>query len=304
MKKLLLGNRMESSAIALGCMRISGMDIKDAEKLILTAVENGVMLFDHADIYGGGKSEQVFGEVLRRNPGLRSKIQIQGKVGICKGYYDSSREHILEAVDGCLSRLGVDQLDTLLIHRPDALMDPEEVASAVRTLKDTGKIRLFGVSNHTAGQMALLKRYLPGEVAINQMQFSVAHTPMIDAGINANVHSAHAVDKDGATLDFCRLNDITIQAWSPFQYGMFEGVFIGSDKYPELNKALNEIAEAKSVSPSAVAVAWIMRHPARIQTIVGTTNPQRLTDICAASSISLNHEEWYRLYLSAGNPLP
>lgn len=304
MKKLLLGKRMESSAIALGCMRISNMETKDAEKLIMTALENGVQLFDHADIYGDGKSELIFGEVLRRNPGIRQNMQIQGKVGICKGYYDASKEHIIEAVEGSLTRLGVEQLDSLLLHRPDALTDPEEVASAVRTLKDAGKIRLFGVSNHNAGQISLLKRYLPGEIAINQMQFSLAHTPMVDAGMNVNMNSEHAVVKDGGTLDFCRLNDITIQAWSPFQHGMFEGVFLKSDKYPELNRVIDELAEKKSVAPSAIAVAWIMRHPAQIQTIVGTTNPDRLSDICAASSISISREEWYRLYLAAGNPLP
>lgn len=304
MKKLLLGKRMSSSAIALGCMRIASMDVKDAERLIMTAVDNGIELFDHADIYGGGKSEAIFGEILRRNPLLRAKMQIQTKCGICKGYYDASREHIIEAVEGSLARLGVEQLDALLLHRPDALTEPEEVAAAVRALKDAGKIRIFGVSNHNAGQIALLRRYIPGEIAINQMQFSVAHTPMVDAGINVNVHSAHATVKDGGTLDFCRLNDITIQAWSPFQYGMFEGVFLKSEKYPELNRVLEELAQKKSVTPAAVAVAWIMRHPAGIQTIVGTTNPERLKDICEASNISLSRQEWYQLYLSAGNPLP
>lgn len=304
MKRLLIGRRMESSAIALGCMRISKMSGTGADRLINTAVDLGIQLFDHADIYGGGESERVFGGVLKRNPGLRSKIQIQGKCGIRSGMYDSSKEHIMEAVDGILTRLGVEQLDTLLIHRPDALMEPEEIADAVRALKDAGKIRLFGVSNHTAGQMALLSRYLPGEIAIDQMQFSLAHTPMVDAGMNANMHTNHAVDLDGGTLDYCRLRDITIQAWSPLQYGMFKGVFLGSPEYPELNKVINEMAEAKGVAPSAIAVAWIMRHPAGIQTIVGTTSADRLTEMCAASDISISREEWYRLYLAAGNPLP
>lgn len=304
MKQLLLGNGIKTGAIALGCMRIARMEDAAAEKLVFTALENGIDLFDHADIYGGGESEAVFGRVLARNPGLREKMVVQGKVGICKGYYDASREHIVKAVEGSLRRLGVEYLDTLLLHRPDALMEPEEVAAAVRELKDAGKIRVFGVSNENAAQIALLSRYLPGEVAIDQLQFSLAHTPIIDAGVNVNMHSDHAVVREGGVLDFCRLHEITIQAWSPFQYGMFEGVFIGSPKYPELNKALDELAAEKGVIPSAIAVAWILRHPARIQAIVGTTKPVRLAEIAKAYDTPITRQEWYRLYLAAGNPLP
>ncbi|MGI6240151.1 MAG: aldo/keto reductase, partial [Christensenellales bacterium] len=301
---LLLGNRLKSAPIALGCMRIARMDDAHAERLIRTALDCGIDLFDHADIYGGGESERVFARVLKRNPGIRESMLIQGKVGIRKGFYDASKAHILSAVEGSLKRLGVEWLDTLLLHRPDALMDPEEVAAAVRELKDSGKIRLFGVSNHNAGQIALLSRYLPGEIAINQMQFSLAHTPMIDAGVNVNMQTPHAVVREGGTLDFCRLHDITIQAWSPFQYGMIEGSFLGSDKHPALNEALDALAAEKGVSPAAVAVAWIMRHPAGIQTIVGTTNPDRLVGLCKASDITISREEWYQLYRAAGNPLP
>lgn len=304
MDKLRLGNRIRTGAIALGCMRIARMERKAAEKLVFTALDHGIDLFDHADIYGGGESEVVFGRVLADNPGLRDKMAVQGKVGICKGYYDASKEHIIEAVEGSLKRLGVDYLDTLLLHRPDALMEPEEVAGAVRALKDAGKIRVFGVSNENAAQIALLSRYLPGEIAINQLQFSLAHTPLIDAGVNVNMHTDHAVVRAGGTLDFCRLHEITIQAWSPFQYGMFEGVFIGSEKYPELNKVLDELAAEKGVTPSAIAIAWILRHPARIQAIVGTTNPTRVADISKAYDISISRQQWYRLYLAAGNPLP
>ncbi len=304
MDKLRLGITVRTGAIALGCMRIARMEDAAAEKLIYTALENGIDLFDHADIYGGGESEAVFGRVLAKNPGLREKMVVQGKVGICKGYYDASKEHIIEAVEGSLRRLGVEYLDTLLLHRPDALMEPEEVAGAVRALKDAGKIRVFGVSNENAAQIALLSRYLPGEVAINQLQFSLAHTPIVDAGVNVNMHSAHAVVREGGVLDFCRLYGITIQAWSPFQYGMFEGVFIGSEKYPALNKALDELAEEKGVTPSAIAIAWILRHPARMQAIVGTTKPDRLVEIAKAYETPITRQEWYRLYLAAGNPLP
>lgn len=305
MKKITLGRTpLQSAPIALGCMRMASLDVREAERVVNTALEQGIDLFDHADIYGGGRSEEIFGEVLARNPGMRERMLVQGKCGICKGYYDASKEHILEAVDGILGRLKVEYLDTLLLHRPDALMEPEEVAEAVARLKAAGKIRHFGVSNQNAEQMQLLNRWLDEPVAIDQLQFSLAHSGMVDAGVNVNVHSDHAVVRDGSVLDFCRLNDVTIQAWSPFQFGMFKGVFIGSPLYPELNAALTEIAQAHSVTESAIAVAWILRHPARIQTILGSMNPGRIREISAALSITLTRPEWYRLYRSVPHPLP
>ena len=229
---------------------------------------------------------------------------LQSKCGICRDHYDASKEHILEAAHGILRRLGVDHLDSLLLHRPDALMEPDEVAEAFETLHRTGKVRYFGVSNENSGQLALLERAMPGKIIINQLQFGVAHTGMVDAGMNVNIHSDHAVVRDGAVLDYCRLHDITIQAWSPFQYGMFEGVFLGCEKYAKLNEELRKVAEAHGVSDSAIAVAWILRHPAGIQTIIGSMNPQRIADIARAQDVALTRQEWYRLYLAAGNPLP
>ena len=305
MEKLLLGNALPASPIALGCMRMAGMDDAAAEQVIFTALENGIDFFDHADIYGGGESEKIFGRVLKNNPGLREKIVLQSKCGICRGYYDASKEHILEAADGILKRLGVDYLDALLLHRPDALMEPEEVADAFETLHRAGKVRYFGVSNHNAAQMELLSAYMQQKLIINQLQFSMAHTGLVDAGVNVNIHSDHAVVRDGGVLDYCRLNDITIQAWSPFQYGMFKGVFLGNNElYPELNAEVQKIAEEKGVTDSAIAVAWIMRHPAKIQTIIGSMNAKRIADIAKAQDIALTRQEWYRLYLAAGNPLP
>lgn len=303
MNKVLLGGRLEASSVALGCMRMS-KGVQAADTIVRTALDNGINFFDHADIYGGGESERVFGEVLRQDPSLRDKMLLQSKCGICSGYYDASKEHILEAADGILSRLGVDYLDTLLLHRPDALMDPQEVAEAFYTLRKAGKVRYFGVSNENAAQIRLLSKWLPGEILVNQLQFSLAHTLIVDEGINVNVHSEHAIDRDGATLDYCRLHDISIQAWSPFQYGMFEGVFLTSPKYEALNRVVAEIAAEKGVTDSAIAVAWILRHPAQIQTIVGTMNPVRLQEIARAMDIELTRQEWYRLYLAAGNPLP
>ena len=303
---------VDLSVLSLGTVQlglnygISNADGKPSQQtanaILDCAMARGINTLDTAGAYGD--SEVVIGSWLRTVERSKRPFIVTKAANLDHSSLDALRRDLQNKVRSSKERLGVEQLDSLLLHRPDALTDPEEVASAVRTLKDAGKIRLFGVSNHNAGQISLLKRYLPGEIAINQMQFSLAHTPMVDAGMNVNMHSEHAVVKDGGTLDFCRLNDITIQAWSPFQHGMFEGVFLKSDKYPELNRVIDELAEKKSVAPSAIAVAWIMRHPAQIQTIVGTTNPDRLSDICAASSISISREEWYMLYLAAGNPLP
>ena len=305
MKKIALGSTvLRSAPIAFGCMRMAGLEVEKAERIVNLAVEQGIDLFDHADIYGGGESERLFAKVLKRNPGLRDRMLVQSKCGICKGYYDASKEHILEAVDGILSRLELDSIDILLLHRPDALMEPEEVAEAFGELERTGKVRYFGVSNENAAQMALLQKYMPQKIVINQLQFGMAHTGMVDAGVNVNIHSDHAVVRDGGVLDYCRLNDVTIQAWSPFQYGMFEGVFLGCEKYKTLNEEIAKIAAEKGMTDSAVAVAWIMRHPAHIQTIVGTMNEKRLADICKAFDVELTRQEWYRLYLAAGNPLP
>ena len=304
MKQIKIGNAFETSAIGLGVMRIAALDVTAAEAAVCAAVDSGITFIDHADIYGGGQSEAIFGEVLRRNPGLRGRIALQDKCGICKGYYDASRAHILEAVDGSLKRLGVDYLDTLLLHRPDALMEPEEVAEAFSRLQQSGKVRFFGVSNENAAQIELLSRWMPGRILINQLQFSVAHTILVDEGMNVNIHSAHASVMSGGVLDYCRLKGITIQAWSPFQYGMFEGTFIGSDRYPELNAALKDLAGQYGVTDGAIAIAWILRHPAGIQALVGSMNPRRIRDIAAAGDICLTRQEWYRLYLAAGNPLP
>lgn len=304
LQRIQLGKVVESGAIALGCMRMADVEIGDAEALVKTAFDQGIDLFDHADIYGEGASEVVFGQVLKRNPGLRDKLLIQGKCSIRQGFYDASADHILRSVDLSLQRLGVEKLDLLLLHRPDTLIEPEEVAEAFTTLQRTGKVSYFGVSNYNSGQIALLQKYVEQKLIVNQLQFSLAHTPLIDSGINVNVHSNHASDLAGQTLEYCRLHDITIQAWSPLQYGMFAGVFLGSPKYEELNQEIQVLADQYSVPNSAIAIAWIMRHPANMQTIVGTTNRERLRDICAASRVRLTREEWYRLYLAAGNPLP
>lgn len=304
MKMLSAGGTLKVPAIALGCMRISGLSLEQADELVQTAMETGITFFDHADIYGGGKSEELFGQVLRRHPSLRSHMQIQSKCGICDGYFDFSKAHILEAVEGSLRRLGTDYLDVLLLHRPDTLMEPEEVADAFDTLEAQGKVRHFGVSNQNPGQMELLRRAVRQPLLFNQLQFGPAHTGMIDSGLNVNMTNPPSVMHDGGLLEYCRLHDVTIQPWSPFQFGFFGGVYLGNPDYPELNNKLSELAQAKGVSPAALAIAWILRHPAGMQPIVGTTNAGRLREIAAAADVVLTRPEWYAIYRAAGNVLP
>jgi len=295
---------VEVPRIALGCMRMEERSAAEVQKLIEVSMDSGINFFDHADIYGGGRSEEIFAEAFKAAGMSRDKVFLQSKCGIRYGMFDFSREHILSSVDGILSRLQTDYLDVLLLHRPDTLMEPEEVALAFSSLKESGKVRLFGVSNMNPGQMELLQRALPMKIAANQLQLSLTNTGMIDSGFNVNMTVGGAFVKDGGVLEYCRLNDITIQPWSPFQYGFFEGVFIGSKKYPELNAELERVAGAHGVTVSAIAVSWLLRHPAGMQPVVGTTNPQRLKDIYRGADFNLSREEWYSLYLSAGNQLP
>lgn len=305
MKTITLNNtNLSIPEIGMGCMRIVELENADAVKSwVDTVLENGINFFDHADIYGKGRCEELFGKVL--TPSLREKIILQSKCSIRPGIaFDFSKEHILNSVDGILKRLNTEYLDVLLLHRPDALMEPEEVADAFRILKENGKVRHFGVSNQTPMQMELLSKYCDEPLLINQLQLSIAHCPMINSGINANMYNDSGINRDGGVLEYCRLKDITIQAWSPFQYGMFEGVFLGNEKFAELNKVIDNLAEKYNVTNSAIAVAWILRHPAGIQTIVGTTNKDRIAQISKASEIRLTREEWYALYMAAGNKLP
>ena len=305
MKTITLNNtNLSIPEIGMGCMRIVELENADAVKgWVDTALEHGINFFDHADIYGKGRCEELFGQVL--TPSLREKIILQSKCSIRPGIaFDFSKEHILNSVDGILKRLNTEYLDILLLHRPDTLMEPEEVADAFRILKDNGKVRHFGVSNQTPMQMELLSKYCDEPLLINQLQLSIAHCPMINSGINANMYNDSGINRDGGVLEYCRLKDITIQAWSPFQYGMFEGIFLGNEKFAELNKVIDNLAEKYNVTNSAIAVAWILRHPAGIQTIVGTTNKDRIAQISKASEIRLTREEWYALYMAAGNKLP
>ena len=295
---------LDASEIALGCMRIASLSNQDIATLIHTALDAGITFFDHADVYGGGKSEEKFAEALDMTPRLRDTMILQTKVGIRKGSFDFSKEHILEAVEGSLNRLRTDHLDVLLLHRPDALVEPEEVAEAFTILHDSGKVKYFGVSNQNPMQIELLTKFVKQPLSINQLQLSITNTGMIDAGINVNMKIDSSIVRDGSILDYCRLKEITIQPWSPFQYGFFEGVFLDNDKFPELNAQINTIAASRGVTNTAIAIAWLLRHPARMQPILGTTNPTRVKDACKASDVKLTRQEWYAIYLAAGNKLP
>jgi predicted oxidoreductase len=287
-------------------MHLSELDKEGAKKLIDTALEAGINFFDHANVYGGGKCETLFAEAVGMNSSVREKFILQSKCGIRKGnfsYYDFSKAHILEAVDDILTRLHTEYLDVLLLHRPDALMEPEEVAAAFDTLEKAGKVRHFGVSNQNPMQIDLLKKCVKQPIVANQMQFSIVHTPMLNADMLSNTFFDCSISRDGAgTLNYCHLHDITIQAWSPFQIRFFEGVFLGDTKnYPELNKIIDRLADKYNVPKEAIAVAWITRHPANMQVILGTTKPQRLIDSCKGSELAITKEEWYELYIAAGN---
>jgi len=295
---------LDASEIALGCMRISSMSTQDIATLIHTALDEGITFFDHADVYGGGASEEKFAEALAMTPRLRDTMILQTKVGIRQGSFDFSKEHILEAVEGSLKRLRTDHLDVVLLHRPDALVEPEDVAEAFTILQDSGKVTYFGVSNQNPMQIELLTKFVKQPIIINQLQLSITNTSMIDTGINVNMESDASIDRDGSILDYCRLKDITIQPWSPFQYGFFEGVFLDNDTFPELNAQINAVAASRGVTNTAIAIAWLLRHPARMQPIIGTTNPTRVKDACKASDVKLTRQEWYDIYLAAGNKLP
>ena len=303
MKAINIGN-MNASAISLGCMRMSGLDEKRVDAIMDAALSNEINYFDHADIYGGGNSEKLFGDYLKRHKGVRDKIYIQTKCAIHDGQFDFSKEHIISSVEGSLSRLGVDYVDALLLHRPDTLMEPDEVAEAFDILYSSGKVRNFGVSNHNLMQIELLKTAVKQPLVANQLQLSITEAGMITSGMNVNMKNSDSIMHDGGILEYSRIKNMTIQAWSPFQHGFFGGTFIDNDDFPTLNAKLDEIAEKYGITKTGVAAAWILRHPANIQLIAGTMSPKRLSEICQAADVVLTRSEWYEIYRSAGHSLP
>lgn len=308
MRYIKFGERQkEVSEVVLGLMRISEMTVDQVEELIESALAVGINAFDIADCYGHGKCEQILGEVLKRRPDLREKMWIQSKCGIRMEeftYFDFSKEHILEAVDGILERLNVDYIDSLLLHRPDALMEPAEIAEAFDLLKAQGKVIDFGVSNQNPMMMSLIQKDVKQPLVANQLQLSAAFTPSFDAGFHVNMKQNAGIVRDSSIFEYCRLHDVVIQAWSVLQFDYFGGVFLGSEKYPELNQVLNRLAEKYHVSPSAIAIAWVLRYPAKMQAVIGTTKKARVAEAAKAAEIQLTRKEWYEIYLAAGNDLP
>ena len=309
MKTLTLQHsNVEVPNIILGLMRIEPLSDPEIRALVGAAIETGITFFDHADVYGTGTHgcERRFGDAVALSAADRAAVTIQSKVGIRSGFWDYSREHILRSVDESLEALQTDYLDLLLLHRPDALVEPEEVAAAFDMLHSAGKVRQFGVSNHTPGQIELLAASLNQPLVVNQVQLSITHAPLIAAGVSANMAGLdQSIDRDNGILDYCRLKGITIQAWSPFQKGFFDGVFLGDrENYAELNDVIDDLARTYGVPPAAIAVAWITRHPANMQVVLGTTNIDRMRDSAAGSDVPLTRPEWYRLFTAAGHVLP
>lgn len=295
-------------AIVQGCMRMPALSVDEAAKVIRTSYDLGVNYFDHATCYGeNGAAETRFGEAFAKTGLRREDVVLQSKCGLCfeRNEFDWTKENILFSVEGSLKRLKTEYLDVLLLHRPDVLFEPEEVAAAFDQLETEGKVRYFGVSNLVPMQIELLKKYVKQPLIFNQVQLSLDQSQLIDQALYMNNKSTDfSINRDGNLLDYCRLHDITIQAWSPLQFGMFKGTFIDHPDFPELNKVLAKIGEREGVSKTAVALAWILRHPAKMQVIIGTMNPEHIVSACDASKVQLSHHDWYELYLAAGKYLP
>ncbi|GAX08495.1 aldo/keto reductase [Secundilactobacillus silagincola] len=317
MKNVALGNtNLQASAVALGIMRMVSLNVDDAAKVLDTVTDKGVNFIDSADIYGGGKSEEIFGQALKQSGVKREDLIIQSKGGIVLDpkrshgdlvfgqRYDFSKQHLIEAVDGILKRMGIDYLDFFLLHRPDALMEPDQIAAAFDELQAAGKVRHFGLSNCNPMQVELIQSAISQKLMVNQLQFGVMHTGPIDFGLHVNMSDDRSVNHDGEIIEYSRLHNMTIQAWSPYQYGMFEGPFIDNPKFPELNKKLQELADAKGVTKNAIATAWILRHPANMQVILGSMNQDHLKESIAGADVELTKQEWYDVYFAAGNTLP
>ncbi|EGP68515.1 aldo/keto reductase [Streptococcus mitis] len=297
----------ELSEIVLGMMRIKDKSVKEVEELVETALSVGINAFDLADIYGRGRCEELLGLVLKNRPDLREKMWIQSKCGIRIEeftYFDFSKDYIIKSVDGILQRLKIDHLDSLLLHRPDALMESDQVAEAFDLLYKQGKVRNFGVSNQNPMMMELLKKDVKQPLAVNQLQLSAAFTPGFESGFHVNMEDSQAAMRDGSIFEYCKLHDVVIQAWSVLQFGYFRGNFVGNEKFQALNQVLERLAIKYGVTSSTIAISWILRYPAKMQAVVGTTNPKHLIEASQATNFNLTRKEWYEIYLAAGNNLP
>lgn len=292
------------STIGIGCMRIANMSTQQADTFFRTGLDAGINFIDEADIYGGGKSEEVLGSVLQSDPQLRDQLFIQSKCGICEGYFDFSKEHILNSVDGILTRLKTDHLDSLLLHRPDVLMDVNEVSEAFDILYKQGKVLSFGVSNMSSGHISYLQKNISQKLTVNQLQVSCVHTPIIDGLFHEDMLDESSIKHDSNILPYMQTNNIGLQVWSPLQKGYFEGVFLKDERYKKLNDLLTEIGKEYNVTADTIAYAWLLRIPCQTQVIVGTTKPERLVSAAQATDITLTRKQWYNIYTASGKILP
>lgn len=304
------GTDIVAPNVILGLMRIQDKTDDEVRELVRTARDAGTTFVDHAAVYGDAKHgcETRFAEALDLTPSQRDEFVIQTKAGIIKDgpYFDFSYDEIIGSVEGSLRALRTDHVDILLLHRPDALVEPDEVARAFDELAAAGKVRAFGVSNHTPQQIELLKKSVQQPLVVNQLQLSITHAPLVAQGVAANMAALdQSISRDNGLLDYCRLHDITVQAWSPFQKGFFDGVFLGDrEAYPELNDVIDRLADKYGVTPIGIATAWITRHPAQMQVVLGTTTPSRVAEAAAGSDLPLTRAEWYELYRAAGHTVP
>ena len=294
------------SSIIMGCMRMPALSVDEAATMINTANESGINFYDNATCYGeNGEAETRFGDAFIKTGIRREDVYIQSKCGILSDEFNWTKENIIASVDDSLRRMKLEYLDALLLHRPDLLYEPEQIAEAFDELERNGKVRYFGVSNVPTMMLEVLKKYVRQPLVFNQLQFSLDQSQLLDQALYVNnLTTDRSIDRDNGTLDYCRLHDITVQAWSPLQCGFFKGCFVDSPDFPELNRVLGEIGEKYGAPKTAVAIAWILRHPARMQAIAGTMNPSHLRDICEASKVELTHNEWYRIYRASGKFLP
>lgn len=317
MKQTNLGNTtLKIPTMGLGIMRMNSKTPQEAAKVLETAFDNGINFIDSADIYGQGESEKIFGKALKLSKLNREELFIQSKVGIIidpaksegsrvfGSRYEFTKNHILDAVDGILERMDITYLDSILLHRPDALMDLDGIKEAFDILQAEGKVRFFGVSNFNVEQFLMLQNTVSQPLMFNQLQFGLMHTGMIDSDFNVNVTGTVNANHSYGLLSFLRRKHITLQAWSPFQYGQFEGSFINNPNFPELNEELEKLAKKYNVGKNAIATAWILRWPGQAQVIIGAMTPAHITDSAKGADITLTRQEWYDLYMAAGHDLP
>lgn len=312
----------QHSPLVFGCMNLGGgwnsnplsaADIAEAHLAVDAALDAGIRIFDHADIYTFGKAEQAFGKVLSQRPELRQQISLQSKCGIrfadSNGpqRYDFSKQWLTQSVDNILNRLQTEQLDILLLHRPDPLMQPEEVAATFGQLVQSGKVKHFGVSNMQQHQLALLQSSLVDPLVVNQLELSLGHLAWLDEGTTAGCSGQPPVNFSAGTIEYCRRHKVQLQAWGSLSQGLFSGKDVSNQPahIRATAELVQQLAAEYQVSKEAIVLGWLMRHPAHIQPVIGSIMPQRIAACAQATQVQLSREHWYALYLAArGQPLP